>query len=264
MADPTQFNHDRLGHLLADGLLKVDGPWGSLWRVINRAEWVAAVGVPLAATLLALFFAAWALRRQLKNDRKLLKASIRAGQRTAAASQLSVELREVYDRFQAEPKQSKYWAYPEWPDRDRLLDAVRRAAYVIEDQEHLNYYRSAIQAIGDIFMTAYHTSRREGWREQWVSDSTARPTEDSHIYAMRDLIDPLLLGMKNAADVLLMWDGHLPLPAGTLPQPSSESREDRRSQYERTSEEYVRNVLQSKLRLYKLPSDPSIRTEPPA
>lgn len=236
-----------------------DNPWVSLWQQINRAEWVADIGLPMAVTVLALAFAAWSVRRQLRNDREIARQSIRAEQRAEAGKRLSEELREACTQLSSEPKESEYWQIPRWQDRDRVWDALRRAAYVIEDQESLGYYRSAAFRIGDIFSVAYHRSKREGWREKWQNGVWEKPGEDSHIHAILDITKPFRSGLHAAAEQLLMWDGHLPMPTGSIPAPDEDSRDVVRQWRERVAEEYFANVTSPGLRLRKLPSDPSLR-----
>jgi hypothetical protein len=109
------------------------GPMQSLWNEVATAHWVAEVGLPLLATLIALGLSVLFLRRQLRHDRELATAE----RRVAAASALGQALVAEVDRFESEKGDSPFWRQKEWPDFGAVLQARGSAALVLGDEPAL-------------------------------------------------------------------------------------------------------------------------------
>jgi hypothetical protein len=76
--------------------LSPENPFVSFWSEVTTARWVADVGVPLAATLMALGLTYMLVRRQLSHDRDLQRSLRGLAAVTALARALAVESERFY------------------------------------------------------------------------------------------------------------------------------------------------------------------------
>lgn len=104
-----------------------DNPFVSLWSEFAQASWVAAVGLPLAATISAIVISYLLVRKQLEQGRNLARAQRRA----EAARRLGQALIREARRPDLEDTDASFWSAPEWPDFSGVLDAVRETEIVV-------------------------------------------------------------------------------------------------------------------------------------
>lgn len=184
-----------------------DSPLVSLWNLVATAQWVASTGIPLLATVIAVWIAFVIFRRQLVHDRQLARNDLNR----EWARELTVDLRrcvelhrEVPGLSAADPQIAAVdWRYRRQRAMDMYEDLLIRAALRFQDGNPL--------AVLDRFK--YRSSRR--W--QVAIDEVDKGLGSVSLQALSDAVGTVISvdtsRLTAAAHLLDNWTGEGPLPS---------------------------------------------------
>jgi hypothetical protein len=128
-----------------------DNPWISLWREVANAEWVADIGLPLAAALAALLFAYRSLRAQIANDRELSRAEYRA----ATARVLGTSLNQLARVFDTTAPNAPWWASAKWDGFSGVCRAIDEAEISLGDHEAFRHVLDIAREMSHLWQACY-------------------------------------------------------------------------------------------------------------
>jgi hypothetical protein len=188
----------------------VDNPWVSFWQRVMTTAWLADVGVPMIATLVAIAIAVWAMKRQIRHDRTLAdeqtwnnRVLAVAQHRAAVAHDLGRKIsRALVRSYDAEPQ---WWTMHEWPGGGTIRTAAMEAEGVFSDGLDDEFW-FVYQVVGGI-------SRTWDACKSVKHDYTGEPSALTD--ALDSVLNPRIVELEQIVRCLSQWDGMGPVP---LPQ----------------------------------------------
>jgi hypothetical protein len=181
-----------------------DNPFSSLWSELATARWLADVGLPLLAALIAIALSGYFVRYQINYSRELARAEKRA----TAAGALGYALIAQVDVLNTTRGDSKFWAKTPWPDFGAVVRAQRQASLVLGGGPALE----DVVLVTRTPLWAWRT-----WQGEW-DDLHGQHNVDLVDFglAMDSLITPWKSLILRYAESLIQWDGLGELPRVTL------------------------------------------------
>jgi len=209
---------------------------GKFWQEVSNAEWMADVGVPLAATLLAVLAGFLSLRRQLTHDRELALAQ----RRSEVAHRLGSEVLRAVGLMDGRIP-NKYQTAPDWEGFRIVRLAVNEASIVLPRHPALEHVW-----LGAVDLVRAWRSCNESREALALNGILLEEREVAG--ALMETIYPLTKALRNAGEELIRWTGHLPLPGGEVwPLPHVPKGRGNREAAERWTDYYA-NLYERKAR----------------
>ena len=193
---------------------------GAVWAQISRAEWLANVGLPLAAAIVSIVVVAIAVKRQMKQAAELAAQDARVARELAAeeasqsrflqaAQPRAYAAREFAATVLTEIRKLKnadenYWRQNSWPGEEPIqymIQLVKATVANIGNSPTIDLMRNTVHNIGVI------------WK--WVHDDIVRaldggmPTSSASLGG--DMWTPFAY-LEGTARLWLQWDGFAPFP----------------------------------------------------
>jgi len=170
-----------------------------VWCELRQPSWLAAVGLPLVATLAGLYVAYRLVRRQLRHDREMRTAD----RRSAVVNGFGQQALSAYRSLDA-MNDDEWWRKRHWPNARGVSDAYRSACValgVASPFPELMALHQDVEWIWDACAARRKTQEKNG---PTISASHNRR-------AMQAVLEPYIGPCRSAAEAMVSWEGYTSL-----------------------------------------------------
>lgn len=181
------------------------GYWDGVGCSLRQAEWLANVGIPLAATIAGLAVAYALVRHQIRHDRTLRDADRKA----SAVNEFGRDILRLFEHFEARRLSDPFWTEESWPGSIPMYEAHARVGVALSNADAFE----ELERAGRDLSRAWRACQVRRRRLEKNGIVPSRPS--TYGVAMDSALSSIWQPMIDAGKKLVVWDGLSALPTLT-------------------------------------------------